>query len=166
MTIAPLDKLQQKYNAVERVHGDAPGPAARPTADVAVPESCENNAGKPAERCASAAGTKPDTCEYRTGAAGWRGCASICLLKHYLAENPDLGACVGLCPDGRLAMRFRPGIGKDEGDRLHAAVVAVELLEEARDDILRMVGDGSMSMRRFRDVATYAVAGIGANRED
>ena len=93
----------------------------------------------------------PDRCEYVSGARGWRGCASICLLKLYLSEHPDLGAMVGMAADGRLVMRFFPPLGMEDdgGRRFTLAVQAVALFVSARDDIRRLVDDGDMSIRRF-----------------
>jgi hypothetical protein len=95
----------------------------------------------------------PDRCEYIPGARGWRGSASICLLKLYLSEHPKLGAMVGMAADSRLVMRFSPPLGmEDDGGRRFAlAVQAVALFVSARDDIRRLVDDGDMSIRRFEE---------------
>ena len=122
-----LEKLQKKYT-LERVQGEEQGPADR-----------------------SASDEEPDICEFHPDAKGWRGCASICLLKYYLAENPSLGASIGLDVDGWLKMRFSPpfGFDDDNGERLRAAVQAVELLVDAKEDILRLVDEGSMRLKMF-----------------
>jgi hypothetical protein len=126
MTTA-LDALQKKYNR-------ACGPV---------------KAGKPAERCDGTAGTKPDTCEYVPGAKGWRGCASICLLRWYLKEHPTVGGVVGMSPEGELAMRFRPRLDVNDGARMALLGELLELFFDARDDIVRMVEAGEMKLRRF-----------------
>lgn len=91
---------------------------------------------------------EPDRCEYVPGAEGWRGCASVCLLRLFLEES-CLGAEIRQCPDGAVALKFVPGLDVHDETRLHNAVEALKLLEDARDDIRRLVASGGMRLRKL-----------------
>jgi hypothetical protein len=128
----PLDKLQRKYSGAGQGRSDH---------------------GVPAGQAGPVNDPTPDKGEYVPGARGWQGCASICLLHLYMYEHPDLGAFVGIAPDGQLVMRFRPPLGREDdgGKRFCMAVEAVALFVAARDDIRRLVDNGDMSIRRFTE---------------
>jgi hypothetical protein len=67
-----------------------------------------------------------------------------------LDGQPGLGAYIGQGKDGRMTMRFVPplGLDDDDGNRLRAAVVALDLLLAARDDIKRLVSEGKMRLKQ------------------
>lgn len=90
--------------------------------------------------------------DYQPGADGWPGSLPICSLRDFLAENPAVGARVGISPDGRLAMRFDPFLDPmEDGKRFIRAVRAVELFIAAKDDMVRLVNTGRMQLTQWED---------------
>jgi hypothetical protein len=122
-----LSKLQQKYRVTDPDAGDALEP------DVVPPQA-----------------QGPGMQAFDPEATDWRGCASIVALRGYLDGQPGLGAYIGQGKDGRMTMRFVPplGLDDDDGNRLRAAVVALDLLLAARDDIKRLVSEGKMRLKQ------------------
>lgn len=89
--------------------------------------------------------------EYQPGAEGWRGSLPICRLHDFLHANPDLGAAVGLAPDGRLSMRFNPHLGPDDTGRFALASAAVDLFIAARQDLTVLIRAGAMRIEFWED---------------
>lgn len=122
-----LDRMKKKYGDTVSDEKEVP--------------VCQEN--KPADK------QTEDPCEFKPGATGWRGCASISLLRAYLDDHAELKARVGMS-DGVLAMRFEPPINAYDSNRLRHAVEAVELLRDAKDDILMFFEAGAIRLVKFK----------------
>lgn len=83
------------------------------------------------------------------GPDSWENYPWIVGLRKHLKESPGLGAKLFQSDDGRVSMVFKPGLDFENQERFQAARDALTLLENAVDDIKRLVAAGGMRLPRM-----------------